>query len=369
MNNFEKKYDCVVVGGGIFGLYSAYLLSSKGANVAILDKEKTVFNRASKNNQARIHRGYHYPRSLETAKKVSAYYDRFCDEFNFSLISPFKTYYAISKDNSITSLDEYINFCDELNLPLKEIDSSLFFKKNKVLATFEVEEACFDFKKIREFFLNEFEQSKKIDIFYSSFISTQTILGSNYKLTLNNGEKLITPIVINATYSNVNEINKLFNFSLYDVKYELCELILCLISSNLSRSGLTVVDGPFFSLMPFNGGDLHSLSSVRLTPIDTSQKRPQDIKRHATLKKYETRSSSLNWLNIKSLVENYLDDNIKIKYKHSFLEIKPILISSEIDDARPTIVTVHSKNPFFISILSGKISTIYDLDDVLRGII
>jgi glycine/D-amino acid oxidase-like deaminating enzyme len=64
-----KNYDAVIIGGGIFGSYAALTLLSKGLKVAMLEKENSVFKHASKINQSRIHRGYHYPRSIDTAKK------------------------------------------------------------------------------------------------------------------------------------------------------------------------------------------------------------------------------------------------------------------------------------------------------------
>ena len=47
--------------------------------------------------------------------------------------------------------------------------------------------------------------------------------------------------------------------------------------------------------------------------------------------------------------------------------MKPILMASEIDDSRPTVIKQFTKNPTFISVLSGKINTIYDLDEVLKN--
>ena len=49
----------------------------------------------------------------------------------------------------------------------------------------------------------------------------------------------------------------------------------------------------------------------------------------------------------------------------SMFSMKPILKASEIDDSRPTVIRRHSVNPTFISVLSGKINTVYDLDEVL----
>ena len=54
-------------------------------------------------------------------------------------------------------------------------------------------------------------------------------------------------------------------------------------------------------------------------------------------------------------------------YRESLFSMKPILMSSEIDDSRPTVIRVCSENPTFVSVLSGKINTVYDLDGVLGG--
>ena len=45
--------------------------------------------------------------------------------------------------------------------------------------------------------------------------------------------------------------------------------------------------------------------------------------------------------------------------------MKPILKLSEIDDSRPTLVKQFSTKPTFVSVLSGKINTVYDLKEVL----
>jgi len=52
-------------------------------------------------------------------------------------------------------------------------------------------------------------------------------------------------------------------------------------------------------------------------------------------------------------------------YIGSMYSMKPILKASEIDDSRPTVIRKHTENPTFVSVLSGKINTVYDLDEVL----
>jgi len=41
-------------------------------------------------------------------------------------------------------------------------------------------------------------------------------------------------------------------------------------------------------------------------------------------------------------------------------------MSSEIDDSRPTVIKSFGNDPTFICTLSGKINTVYDLDEVLQ---
>ena len=66
-----------------------------------------------------------------------------------------------------------------------------------------------------------------------------------------------------------------------------------------------------------------------------------------------------------NLAKKYLKEEYGFKYNKSLYSMKPILKSSEIDDSRPTVIKEYSKNPTFISVLSGKINTVYDLDEVL----
>jgi hypothetical protein len=66
-----------------------------------------------------------------------------------------------------------------------------------------------------------------------------------------------------------------------------------------------------------------------------------------------------------NLARKYLKDEFEFSYKSSLFSMKPILMSSEIDDSRPTVIRTYSNNPTFVGVLSGKINTVYDLDEVL----
>ena len=76
----KMKYDKIIIGAGIYGLYSALHCGKKaigGGRILVLEKEQEAFTRATYVNQARVHMGYHYPRSFSTAIKSAGYFERF----------------------------------------------------------------------------------------------------------------------------------------------------------------------------------------------------------------------------------------------------------------------------------------------------
>ena len=56
----------VVIGGGFYGCMLAAHLRQAGGRVVLCEKHDDILERASHTNQARVHNGYHYPRSMLT---------------------------------------------------------------------------------------------------------------------------------------------------------------------------------------------------------------------------------------------------------------------------------------------------------------
>ncbi len=77
------KYDKIIIGAGLYGLYSALFCvgGGKREHVLVLECDKTPFRRATYINQARGHQGYHYPRSISTAMKSCAKIERYQDAY------------------------------------------------------------------------------------------------------------------------------------------------------------------------------------------------------------------------------------------------------------------------------------------------
>ncbi len=91
-----EKFDKIIIGAGLYGLYSALSCCKKGQRVIVLECDSAPFKRATYINQARVHQGYHYPRSISTAMKSAGYFERFNKDYSFCLNKEFDQIYATS---------------------------------------------------------------------------------------------------------------------------------------------------------------------------------------------------------------------------------------------------------------------------------
>jgi len=374
MQNSVNQYDKIIIGAGMFGLYAALKSSEKGESVLVLECECEAFKRASYINQARVHNGYHYPRSYSTAIKSAHYFQRFVRDYEFSILKTFKKIYATSDKFSYTSASQFEKFCNNAKIPCEYIKPSKYFNNSLCDGAFETLEYTFDAKLIMEYLLNKLYQYKNCTIKYKTEISEIEHDSNEYLLQTNTG-RYSTKYLINATYASLNQILKKANLDLFNMKYELCEIILCNVTDNIKDIGITVMDGPFFSLMPFGKTGYHSLTAVGSTPHLVSKNSLPEFKCQSIENKCSKNiladcnicvsKPKTAFKDMYMLAKKYLKDNIDISYSDSLFAMKAILSASEVDDSRPTIIKFQNLEPKFLSVFSGKINTIYDLDEVL----
>src|ERR1051326_9639724 len=91
------ELDAVVVGGGFYGARLALMLGELGKRVLVVERESELLARASLRNQARVHNGYHYPRSILTSLRSRLNYARFVDEYADCVDRSFPHYYAFGR--------------------------------------------------------------------------------------------------------------------------------------------------------------------------------------------------------------------------------------------------------------------------------
>lgn len=371
----DNKTDILIIGAGIYGLYAADMMSRKDRRVLVIDCDPVSFGRGSYINQARVHNGYHYPRSVSTAAKSAYYFQRFNQDFAFAINGKFKKVYAISAKFSFTNGAQFKKFCSYTNIPCREIDAGEYFQPGMVEAAFETEEYAFDAFLIREWYASKLKARENVTFrFGCRIIGIETMAGL-YRLTFEDGSYVDTPYVLNSTYASVNQILDQFGFEKFRIKYEICEIALCKPNAALDGVGITVMDGPFFSVMPFGVDGAYSLTSVTFTPHVTSfDPLPRFSCQQANplctpqfLQNCNTCPARPNtaWSYMHQLARLYLQPRLEMDFTKALFAIKPILLASELDDSRPTVIREFSQSPRFVSVLSGKINTVYDLDEVL----
>ena len=382
-------YDKIIIGAGIYGLYAAKKCGDNNEKVLVLEYDSIPFSRATYINQARVHMGYHYPRSLSTAKKSANYYRRFHDDFGFAIHDRFMQIYATSASFSWTNSDAFLQFCKAADIKCEEISPSIYFKQSMCDGAFLTEEDTYDATIIRKYYINKLGKLHNVSTMYDvridSIIRTDSEVVVEYHV---DEERFIAsaPFLLNATYASTNQILDLISdndtasanpadYSKFTIKYEQCEIILCSVNEKLKGIGLTVMDGPFFSIMPFGKTPYHSLTSVTFTPhitsydelptfycqngVDCSPKQLGNCNNCANKPKSA-------WDHMNHLARKYMKPDLDFSYVESLFSMKPILKASEVDDSRPTAIRLNSRKPRIISVLSGKINTVYDLDEFLE---
>lgn len=372
-----EKYDKIIIGAGLYGLYSALFCCQRGQKVIVLECDHSPFRRATFINQARVHQGYHYPRSISTAMKSAGYFDRFNKDFAFCINKEFDQIYATSSEYSWSNGKQFKDFCKAANIPCEELYPGNYFKDGMCDGVFRTREYTYDAMILKDYYLEELSKyTDSVQIKYGVDITGIDRDTDAYIINTAEGTSYSSGFVLNATYAGTNQILDMVGFEKFGIKYELCEIILCNVNDRLKDIGFTVKDGPFFSIMPFGKTGYHSLTSVTFTPHTTSY---DSVPTFSCQEKSKGFCSTFHLGNcndcpakpvtafpyMANLARKYMLDEYGFEYEKSLFSMKPILMSSEIDDSRPTVIRKYSEKPTFVGVLSGKINTVYDLDEVL----
>src|SRR4051812_40189277 len=147
-------YAHIIVGGGTYGCFAALRLAERfgSGSVLIVEQDPDIMLRASYNNQARVHNGYHYPRSLLTALRSRINAPRFVAEFKNAINDTTQQYYAVSRRQSNVTAGQFVQFCRRIGADLKPAPPAIqkLFNEDFVEAVFSVTERTFDADKLRE---------------------------------------------------------------------------------------------------------------------------------------------------------------------------------------------------------------------------
>lgn len=373
-----QSYDFLIIGGGIFGAYAALYLAGKGAKILLVEKEAELMKKASIVNQARLHSGYHYPRSVATARMSDENKARFTREHKPFILFEFEKYYAIDRYGSFTDARQFERFCEYINIRCERVEGHPLFNYHRLEAVYLTTEYTFDPLLITQYYRERLATTPGIHIWHSCEPLSAQPDADRWQVVikeLHSGkhQQVSAREVINATYAGSNGVNRLFGVPDIALMHEISEMAF-VSSPQLAQTGLTVMDGPFASLMPYGKSGLLSLSSVAYThhkvsyePLprfDCQERRPDCRPDFTAICNTCAEKPPSNYQKMLGQMGQYLAPHVELNYFTSMFTIKSKLQANYIDDGRPTEIAVLRENPRFYCIFAGKINSIYEIERV-----
>jgi glycine/D-amino acid oxidase-like deaminating enzyme len=363
------SYGAIVIGGGFYGSVVARELRRYFPRVLLLEKETDLIQRASYRNQARIHQGYHYPRSLLTALRSRANFSRFVAEYEGAVFSAFESYYAIGRTFSKTTGPQFKLFCDRIGAPLGPAPAEVvaLFSPLHIEDVFTTLEYAFDAAKLKALIKSQLALAG-VELEVGSFVERLIHEGQSCRVVCRqHGEvsELEAQYVFNCGYSLINGVLSRSGLPLIPMKHELAEMGLIEVPDSLRDKGITIMDGPFFAIMPFPDRGLHTLHHVRYTPhhwwLDSPGEPYFDAESH-----FETVRPESHYEHMIKDAARYVPALARSRYVESLWEVKTLLPRSEVDDSRPILFKPLEGAPNVICILGGKIDNVFDIADYIH---
>jgi len=368
MNN----YDIVIIGGGFYGVYLSEYFAKSGKKVLLCEKEKNLMLRASYINQARVHNGYHYPRSVLTALRSRISFPRFCEEFSECINDSFDNYYMVGNVLSKVTAKQFQSFCERIGAPCEKdsFEFKQFTNSRLVDDVFKTVEYTFDTVKLKKIMENRLSNSG-VEILLNTTVEsvfpgsktnliTELITGGGGSLQVGASQ------VFNCTYSMINSITSKSDLEMIPLKHEMTEMCLVKVPDEIKGKGITMMCGPFFSIMPFPTTDYHTFSHVRYTPhyewYDNND--TQFFNGHEQHKLAGHHSA---WRKMQKDASRYIPMLNECEYVSSLWEVKTILPISEANDSRPILFKQDYGLKGFHCVMGGKIDNVYDVIDIISS--
>lgn len=348
------RADVAVIGGGIFGCLTAIELANKGFTVSLLEKNSDLLQGASLNNQNRLHLGYHYPRDVDTALQCQRGFADFKARFAESILDGFDNVYFISETGSRVTLQQYKKFCDDASLSFRSVGLEEFRPKLcNVLGGSYTAEVVYDSRILKELVLAELSQSL-VSVRLDSQVQTVNEFDSGF-LVSGGSFKLEARAVVNCSYANFNDFNHGLGVAPLRLQYELTTVPVVSWRPGERPVGITVMDGSFFTILPFGktGNYLlyhvdHAVLGTKVGyeyPAEWREPRQVVTKSRAVESFQEMVSSAKPWLPA-------LEEAVFIDY---LTTVRVVLADADSTDRRPSLINKLELGSPFYTIFSGKI--------------
>lgn len=334
----NKKIKVLVVGSGWYGCHASSLLLESNCDVTIVDNSNDFFVGSSLKNQNRLHIGFHYPRSESTRNESECGYKKFMSTYGNFAQEISSNIYCVAK-NSILDYRTYLKIMADKSNYFSEIENKEYLRQNFSFNSDLIDGAI---KTEEKLLLTD-----NIKEFFKAKLTSKMIPYCDEKIT--NLEKE-NDFVLDCTFGQKHNFGN-FNY----------ELSICLLyKSSMKDFAITVMDGPFFSIFPFDiDKRLYTLTHVSHTPLFTSCSIKEIYKRkemfcvdelNSIIKKME--KEVIPYINNFNDIFEYYGFYVAIKTK-----------SNEKSDNRSLFFNICDKK---LSFVGGKITGIFAMEDIIK---
>ena len=362
----KRTVDYVVIGGGFYGCCLALFLRSVSRKVVLIEAGETLLSRASRVNQARLHSGFHYPRSMITALKSRKLCHHFASCFPDAVRSDFQMLYAIARHRSKVSANRFFKMFENMDAPIAPAGPSecALFDNERIEAVYRADEYAFDYSVLARH-LGARLDTLDIDLRLATEVMQieDDPASERPVVHLADGSTLQARHVFNVTYAQINHLLRSSGLPLARLKHELTEIVLAKPPQEMNGYAVTVMDGPFFSMMPYPAEDTYSLTHVRYTPHMSWTDQTRPVSPYSLFEKQAKASRSKHMI---LDAARYMPCIRDAKFEKSIFDVKTVLVKNEGDDGRPILVHGDSPGQRVTSVLGGKIDNIFDLFFHLR---
>ena len=269
----------IIIGGGFYGCCLAIFFRDAGDEVVLLEAESQLLTRASYNNQARVHQGYHYPRSILTGKSCVTSFPLFAEVFPDRGRQRFHQavcHCAGQQPGHGRAVFRILPARRRTDSAKRRPASRTLFDRDLIEEVFQVQEYAFDAARLRELMQAAFGRRRRSNAFRLHGDVGRTAGGSGQlQVRLGKRPNARGRPGFQLHFADINSLLHRSGLPILDFRHELAEIALIRPPSEIAGLGITVMDGPFFSTMPFPAENLHSLTHVRYTPHKAWQARDQ----------------------------------------------------------------------------------------------
>lgn len=235
-----------IVGGGLFGTVVAIDLAKAGYRVKVFERNPGLLQEASWNNHNRLHFGYHYPRSRDTAQQSFTSALKFAARFPSAVMFGVPNFYAIAKTGSKTSPQDFEAFCTDIGISFeRDFPANRLMRANRVEQSYRVPEPMLDLSELKQLILAELKDAAIDVALNSEVLGVKRQDGNTHEVRTQFSREKFDSVVL-CTYSRLG--NFAGNESRKRLKFQ--EVLIPEVRLPEEPVGLTIMDGNFCSLMP-----------------------------------------------------------------------------------------------------------------------